>query len=213
LQDFGNCLIDQFSGVFETLQSGTRQFNISKAFQLDGGKQARLPTFVLTARGLVFIFPKRLFVGISQDLDLGNVDNMFLEAMRQLRRRFSDKAVARVNLTHELIFNTDKESSLDIATSYLAPARWKEGLRNMRIYLESTQDGRNVAIEIRPILQGEAGRPPVAPVESAKYSMAVNANLNAVCAEKSVSRPEIVDLQLFSEHFIPQELINYLNGV
>jgi hypothetical protein len=212
LQDFANCLIDQFRSVFETLLSGPRQFNINKAFKLDGGKQAQLSTFMLTARGLVFTFPKRLFLGMPQDLDLGDVHSMFLEAMGQLKRRFSDKVIARINLTHELILNTDQESSLDIAASYLAQGRWKEGLKNMRIVLESTHDGKNVAIEIKPTFQSPAGKPPAGPVENAKYGMIVVANLSAVCAEKSVGRAEIEGLQAFSEYFIPQELLNYLNG-
>ncbi len=211
LQDFANCLIDQFRGVFETLLSGPQQFNINKAFKLDGGKQAQLSTFVVTARGLVFTFPERLFLGVPQDLELGEVDSMFLEAMGQLRRRFSDKVITRINLTHELILNTDQESSLDIAASYLASSRWKEGLRNMRILLESTHNGKNVAIEIKPTFQSPAGKPPAGPVEDAKYGMIVVANLNVVCAEKGVGRTEIQDLQAFSEYFIPQELLNYLN--
>ena len=136
LQDFANCLIDQFPAVFETLLSGPRQFNINKAFKLDGGKQAQLSTFMLTTRGLVFTFPKRLFLESPQDLNLGELDSIFLEAMGQLRKRFSDKTMARVNLTHELVLNTDQESSLDIAASYLAPRRWKEGptcFRKMRM--------------------------------------------------------------------------------
>ena len=212
LQDFANCLIDQFPGVFETLLSGPRQFNINKAFKLDGGKQAQLSTFMLTTRGLVFTFPKRLFLETPQDLDLGGLDSIFLEAMGQLRKRFSDKVIPRINLTHELVLNTDQESSLDIAASYLAPSRWKEGLANLRILLESTHNGTNVTVEIKPTFQSPAGRPPAAPAENAKYGMIVIANLNAVSADKSLSRPEIEELQAFSEYFVPQELINYLNG-
>ena len=213
LQDFANCLIEQFRGVFETLLSGTHQFSINKTFNLDGGKQARLPTFVLTARGPAFIFPRRLFVGTPQDLDIGEVDNMFIEAMSQLRWRFSDKVIARINLTHELVFNTDQETSLDIAASYLAQSSWREGLRNMRLLLESTHNGRNVTIELRPVLQNLVTRPAAGPVENARNGIVVNANMSAVGSGKSVDKPDIENLQAFSEYFIPNELINYLNGV
>jgi len=212
LQDFANCLIDQFPAVFETLLSGPRQFNINKAFKLDGGKQAQLSTFMLTARALVFTFPKRLFLEMPQDIDLGDLNSMFLEVMGQLRRRFSDKVTARINLTHELVLNTNQESSLDIAASYLALSRWREGLTNTRILLESTHNGMKVAVEIKPTFQSAAGRPAAGPDENAKYGMIVIANLNAVCAEKGLGRAEIEELQAFSEYFVPQELINYLNG-
>jgi len=212
LQDFANCLVDQFPAVFETLLSGPRQFNINKAFQLDGGKQAQLATLILTARGPVFTFPRRLFLGVPQDLDLGEVDNVFLEAMAQFRRRLSDKTIARVNLTHELILNTEQESSLDIAASYLALSQWKEGLKNVRILLESMQNGKPVAVEIKPTFQSPTGRPGASPSENPKYGMIVVANLNASGAEKGVGRAEIEDLQAFSEYFVPQELLNYING-
>lgn len=212
LQDFANCLVDQFPGVFETLLSGPRQFNINKAFQLDGGKQAQLATFILTARGPVFTFPRRLFLGVPQDLDLGEVDRIFLEAVAQFRRRLSDKTMSRVNMTHELILSTEQENSLDIAASYLAPSQWKEGLKNVRILLESTHNGNRVAVEIKPTVQSPTNKAGASPLENPKYGMIVVANLNAIAAEKGVSRAEIEDLQVFSEYFVPQELLNYLNG-
>ncbi len=75
-------------------------------------------------------------------MDLGDVDGMFVEAMGQLRRRYSDKVMARVSLTHERLFNTDKENSLDMASSYLAPNRWKEEPKNERICLEARTMGK-----------------------------------------------------------------------
>lgn len=212
LQDFANCLIEQFPGLFETLLSGPRQFNINKAFVLEDGKQAQLSTFMLTPRGLVFTFPKRLFLGMPQDLDLGEVDSLFLEAMAQLKRRFSDKLVPRISLTHEIILSTDDENSLEIAASYLALGRWKEGLKNLRILIESTHNGKTVAIEIKPTFQSPVNRPSANPVTNGKYGMIVVANLNAACEGKSITRAEIEELQAFSEYFVPQELMNYLNG-
>jgi hypothetical protein len=42
--------------------------------------------------------------------------------------------------------------------------------------------------------------------------MIVVANLHERCEGKSVGKPEIEELQAFSQFYIPQQLMSFLNG-
>jgi hypothetical protein len=213
LQDFGNWLVEQFPDVFETLLSGPRQLRVQRTFILPNAKRVELPTFVLTARGPVFTFPERLYIDRPHELAIPDKDKIFRKAFDELRARFADRAVPRVGVVHEFVFDTGYINSLDVVTSTLKHDQWRRKTRNVRILLEAPADDKNVNIEIRPTYLQRAGkRTEAVPQDDMKFGIIVNVDINNQRMTADLTKAEVSDILAFASDYIPEELIKFLNN-
>lgn len=213
LQDYGNWLVEQFPEVFETLLSGPRQLRVQRTFILPNTKRVELPTFVLTNRGPVFTFPERLFIDRPHELTIPDKDKIFRKAFDELRARFADRAVPRVGVVHEFVFDTGFINSLDVVASTLKHDQWRRKTKNLRILLETPADGKNVNIEIRPTYLQRAGkRTQAVPEEDRKFGIIVNVDINNQQMTGDLTKAEVSDILAFASDYIPEELIKFLNN-
>ena len=212
LQDYGNWLIEQFPEAFETLLSGPKQLQVQRTFVLADGKRAELPTFVLTPRGPVFTFPQRLFIDRSHDLDIPDHDKIFRKALDELRTRFADRAVPRVGVVHEMVFDTGGISSIDLVASNLKNDLWRQNVNNLRILLEMPREGKNINIEIRPTFLMRTGKPAEVSAEGTQFGIIVNVDINNQHITGNLAKTEVNDILVFAGDFVPEELIKFLNN-
>jgi len=213
LQDYGNWLVEQFPEVFETLLSGPRQLRVQRTFILPNTKRVELPTFVLTNRGPVFTFPERLFIDRAHELAIADKDKIFRKAFDELRSRFADRAVPRVGVVHEFVFDTGFINSLDVVASTLKHDQWRRKAKNLRILLEAPADDKNVNIEIRPTYLQRAGkRTQAVPEEDRKFGIIVNVDINNQQVTGDLTKAEVSDILAFASDYIPEELIKFLNN-
>lgn len=213
LQDYGNWLVEQFPDVFETLLSGPRQLRVQRTFILPNAKRVELPTFVLTARGPVFTFPERLYIDRPHELAIPDKDKIFRKAFDELRARFADRAVPRVGVVHEFVFDTGYINSLDVVTSTLKHDQWRRRAKNIRILIEAPADGKNVNIEIRPTYLQRAGkRTEAVPEDDMKFGIIVNVDINNEQISTDLTKAEVSDILAFASDYIPEELIKFLNN-
>lgn len=213
LQDYGNWLVKEFPEVFETLLSGPKQLRVQRTFILPNTKRIELATFVLTTRGPVFTFPERLFVDRPHELAISDKDKIFRKAYEELRSRFADRAVPRVGVVHEFVFDTGYINSLDVISSNLKHDLWRQKAMNLRIIMEAPSDGKNVNIEIRPtFLQKTVGRNvPISP-DDRKYGIIVNVDINNQKMEDDLTKARVNDVIVFASDYVPEELIRFLNN-
>jgi hypothetical protein len=213
LQDYCNWLIEQIPEAFETLLSGPNQLRVQKNFALANNRRVDMPTFILAARGPFFTFPERIYVDKPLDVDLGDKDKIFCKALDELRSRFSDCAVGRVGVIHELIFDTGQFNSLEIIASNLKNDVWKEKIRNLNMHLEIPREGKNVNLDIRPTqVRSGPGAPANLPERETMFGIIVNVDINNRQIKGDLPELEVNDILAFAADYVPDELIRFLNN-
>jgi hypothetical protein len=213
LQDYGNWLVEQFPEVFETLLLGPRELRVQRTFLLPNAKRIELPTFVLTNRGPVFTFPERLYIDRPHELDISEKDKIFRKAFDELRGRFAERAVPRVGVVHELVFDCGFINSLDIVASNLKHDLWRQKVANLRILLETPTDDKNINIEIRPTHLQRTGTPnETAAPEDMKFGIIVNVDINNRQMAADLTKAQVTDILAFASDYVPEELIKFLNN-
>ena len=213
LQNYCNALIEQFPQVFETLIAGPKQLRVQKTFVLSNNKRAEMPTFVLTVRGPLFTFPQRLYIDGVQDLDIPRKDKIFRKALDELRSKFIDRAVPRVGVVHEFVFDTDQVDSVQILASIFKNDVWRQRTKNLRILLETPTEDKNVNIEIRPTqLRRIARGGGNAPAQEMGFGIIVNVDINNRRIKGDLTSSEVRDIVAFAGDYIPEELIKFLNS-
>jgi hypothetical protein len=212
LQDYGNWLVAQFPEVFETMLVGPRELRVQRTFILPNTKRIELQTFALTNRGPVFTFPERLYIDRPHELAIPDKDKIFRKAFDELRARFAERAVPRVGVVHEFVFDTEFTDSLDVIVSSLKYELWREKVKNLRILLEAPTDDKNVNIEMRPThLQRTGPYDPAAPQEM-KFGIIVNVDINNRQISGDLTKAEVTDILAFASDYVPDELIKFLNN-
>ena len=213
LQDYCNWLIEQAPEAFETLLSGPNQLRVQKSFILTNNRRVDMPTFILTARGPLFAFPERIYIDQPQDVDLGDKDRIFRKALDELRSRFSDRAVRRVGVIHELVFDTSQFNSLEIIASNLKSDIWRERLANINIHLETPQQDKNINLDIRPThVMRSRGNVADMPDQNTMFGIIVNIEINNRQVKGDLSKSEVNDILTFAADYVPDQLIKFLNN-
>ena len=213
LQDYCNALIEQFPQVFETLIAGPKQLRVQKTFLLSNNKRAEMPTFVLTVRGPLFTFPQRLYIDGVQDLDIPQKDKIFRKALDELRSKFIDRAVPRVGVVHEFVFDTGQVDSVQILASIFKNDVWRQRTKNLRILLETPTEDKNVNVEIRPTqLRRIARGGGNAPAQEMGFGIIVNVDINNRKIKGDLTSSEVRDIVAFANDYVPEELIRFLNN-
>lgn len=214
LQDYCNTLIEQFPQVFETLVAGPKQLRMQNTFLLSNNKRAEMPTFILTARGPLFTFPQRLYIDGVQDLDIPQKDKIFRKALDELRAKFIDRAIPRVGVVHEFIFDTGQVDSVQILASNFKNDVWRQRAKNLRILLETPMEEKNVNVQIRPtqlrhITRGDGAN---VPAQDMAFGIIVNVDINNQNIKGDLTSSEVRDIVAFANDYVPEELIKFLNN-
>lgn len=213
LQDYGNWLVEQFPEVFETLLLGPRELRVQRTFLLPNAKRIELATFVLTSRGPVYTFPERLYIDRPHELAILEKDKIFRRALEELRSRFPDRAVPRVGVVHEIVFDAGYISSLDIVASNLKNDLWRQKVKNVRLLLEMPTEDKNINLEIRPTYLQRTGTPNSgAAPDDTEFGVIVNVDINNRQMAADLTKPEISDILAFASDYVPDELIRFLNN-
>ncbi len=213
LQDYCNALIEQFPQVFETLVAGPKQLRMQNTFLLSNNKRAEMPTFILTARGPLFTFPQRLYIDGIQDLEIPQKDKIFRKALDEFRAKFIDRAIPRVGVVHEFIFDTGQVDSVQILASNFKNDVWRQRAKNLRILLETPMEEKNVNVQIRPtqlrrITKGDAN----VPAQDIAFGITVNVDINNQNVKGDLTSSEVRDIVAFANDYVPEELIKFLNN-
>jgi len=211
LQDYCNWLIETFGGLFETLLSGPSQLSVQKSFPLAGGKKAQFPTFVLSPRGPIFAFPRRLFVDAVQDIDVGDTDAVFRDALAELKSRFLEQKVTRLGVVHELVFDTGGVDSAALVAARLADSAWRAKVANLSLQLEMPTEDKNVNVQIRPtFVRQPAG--PQGGGGATRFGVIVNVDINNRRPSNDLPSDQAEDILVFACNYIAAELLDFLNA-
>lgn len=216
LQQYGNWLIDEYPNAFESQYSGPNEFHINKKFQLAGnGATVEMPTFMLSNRGVIYVFPEKIFINQSYDIDFPDRrDIMFRKALGTLNEIIPLRKTHRVGVIHEIIFDTGATDSLEILFDALRKDTWTIGLVHTTIKLKYIEDGKNRLIELSPVHTSMVQKPglPADITQSQSYGIQVRIDINNVDMSKQMDEDEIAGILMAAEAYVPQRLIDFLNG-
>jgi len=174
---------------------------------------AEMPTFILTARGPLFTFPQRLYIDGIQDFDIPQKDKIFRKALDELRAKFIDRAIPRVGVVHEFVFDTGQVDSVQILASNFKNDVWRERTKNLRILLETPMEEKNINVQIRPtqlrrITRGGGDAGP----QDMAFGIIVNVDINNRNIKGDLTSGEVRDIVAFANDYVPEELIKFLNN-
>lgn len=149
LVEFAHDIVEQYPNIFESTVQSPTEFSIRKKFIFPGKGEVDLATLVLSPRGLVFIFPRRIAI-FQEDIDLGRTEDVLANCLRHFRRRFSHKTIIRVGQVNEYIFNLNQTESTDfLAHRFTKLAIPSDG--ELRIRLNRPNNDYNRIIQMEAV--------------------------------------------------------------
>jgi hypothetical protein len=220
LQDYCNRLIELFPQAFETIVSGPKRLQVQKTFALAGNKRIELPTFIMTERGPVFTFPKRMLINEVQDIDIPEKDKIFRRALENLRKIFADRKIPRVGVVNELVFDTGDIDSAQILASSLKNDVWRDKLKHLTIRLQMPTQDKNINLQIQPTHAKRSGTPALRQEDAGatadsgniRFGLLINVDINNLKGTDNLTSAEINDILAFANDYVPDELIRFLNN-
>lgn len=208
LQDYALWLVEQAPTVYENIVHGPSSFSITKRFIFPGKGEIEHPTFQVTDRGLVFIFPRKFGV-LEEETDLPGSDDFVLEALKHFGKRWPQCKQIRVGKITTYIFDCGPESALEIIatrfTKLQIPASGELSLR-----LNRPDDDHNRIIKLDPV--GKFKLSPDGSKELVGSAVRVEVDFN----NRDMSEPLSEERKSWILHeggsFCEKELFEFLNG-
>lgn len=210
LQDFANWLIDNFPNAFESLIVKPGQMQVRKSFDLEG-KKAETPTFIMTGRGPVFAIPRKIRVDKSYDIDVDSVP-IILAAIEELMGLFADKAIVRLNVVNEMVFDTSSVNSVQLVGQMLKNSGWSKNASDVAIRLQIPSDGYNCAVDIKSAALRHTSQAGLSPQPAAAFGVMVTTDISNITQNKKLDIDQAKQVVAFSQHFNASKMIPFLNG-
>lgn len=199
----------EFPELFDRMVLGDHQFEMLKTFKYPGKPHAEARTFVMTPRGPVFAFPRRI-AQIDLETDLPAANDTFVACMKRFDKCFPQQKVIRVGKVNEYIFDCENVNSLKLVSGRFSKMRIPDnGEITIRANLKTV--GFNRIITIEPVTRfsqkGQFGQP-----EKTGFGVKVTVDFN----NSDVSDPMTEDgwrtVLTAADVFTRDEMYQILNG-
>ncbi len=187
----------------------SREFKILASFSNEKGT-ARMPTFELTRRGPVFIFPRQLPALGLLNHDV-NLEDVFLKSLHLTRKEFPETQVLRVGLIRELVFSTGERDVIPYLSSRFGkfPGSTERG---GSATLSFRDDKCNIRVQLETVEIQTQSETPLGQVvdQPREYGLKVEFDVN-----NSAVRPqEASDIETTlqrARNLWPDELLRFIN--
>jgi hypothetical protein len=213
-QDLFSRLHEKWPAYYRELDFApeNNQFRAFTTWSQAGGT-ARCPSLAIVPRGPVFMYPLRLPPPLGEIQHSLDLDGLFMDSLRQLRKTFPGREVLRAGLVRHLVFSTGRTSSVSYINSRFgtflhssptggeATITFQDGTCNLRARLSTTE----IRHEQRLPLTGQ-----VLQVES-EYGIKVEFDVNNVQL-RPMQEPEIGIVLQRAHSLWPKELIAFINS-
>ena len=184
IQEFYNVVSERFPDMFESLLQSPKQFQIKKQLPITAQKgNIEVTTFVLTPRGPVFIFSRKI-AGLDDEFSwTSDVNGRVVECLEILRGFFPGVNFIRVGKIHELIYGCGDENSAEIVRARFTPNIASEATEVGIAWNEPDEEFNRkfqiAAVEGRSVTMANVGGVPVQQVAPARiFGIKVNLDVN-----------------------------------
>jgi hypothetical protein len=204
LSSYGMWLTDKWPSLYENIVQGPSSFHITKNFLFPGKGQIEHPTFVLTNRGLVFIFPRLLEIGeLVADLDARDV---VMSALDEFKKLWSQCKLVRIGKVNKFIFDCAGESALDLLSKRFTRIEVPPN-GELSITVNRPTDDYNRTIKMSPVAKMEVGPDP----QTVGSGVMVEVDFNNRDMEEDLSKDRRLAILHEADAYCEQGLFEFLN--
>jgi len=204
LTDFGLWMTDKWPALYENIVQGPSAFQMTKKFVFPGKGEVELPTFLLTSRGPVFVFPHKLSM-FEEELDLPECRDVVLEALEQFRNRWGQCKHVRLGKVTTFVFDCSPESALDIVTKRFT--RLKSPASEIQIRFNMPTDDFNRTINLDAVARADLeGKSP------AVSAVRVAVDFNNIAMSEDMGKEKKMLVLHEADRFCENELYDFLNA-
>ncbi len=210
LFDFGNRLVDEYPGLFESLVQSPNDFQVRKKFIFPGKGETDMTTLAVTVRGPLFIFPRRVSV-FDEDTDVESTKEIVKKGLRLFREIFPLKKIVRVGHVNEYIFSTDVAESTQLVAERFTKIRVGAG-GELSLRVNRPVDDYNRIIQLEPVTKLKTSMHSPDRQEVKGYGLKVCVDFNNRDMTQELDETRILHILHDSQQFNDEKLYEFLNG-
>ena len=209
LSDYGMWLTNQWPALYENIVLGPSSFFITKNFIFPGKGEVEHPTFVLTNRGLVFIFPRLL--GMGEAWGSLVTRDVVMPALEEFKKRWPQCKLVRVGKVNKFMFECAGEYALEVLakrfTRLTVPPNGE-----LSIMINLPTDDYNRIIKMHPLTKMEAGPGGGPDPKAVGSGVLVEVDFNNREMDEDLSKDRWLVILHEADSFCEEGLYDFLNG-
>lgn len=208
-QTFSKKARKEFPQLFDRMVLGDQQFEMLKTLAYPGKSEVEVRTFVMTPRGPVIAFPRRI-PEIDLEPDLPEANSTFVTCMKRFLECFPSQKIIRVGKVNEYVFECGEINSLRLVSDRFVNMQIPEtGEVRIRANLRTADYNRIFTIE--PVKQmRQTG--PYSPPEETGFGVKVTADFNNCDLDKEMGEAGWLTVLNSADLFFRDEMYGVLNG-
>jgi len=209
LHEVGNKLVEEYPNLYESLVQSPTEFRITKKFLFPGKGEAELPTLVITQRGPVFVFPRKIAV-LQDEVDLNNINDVVVNCLRIFREQFPERAFIRVGLINEYVYDTGPVDSVRLIserfTRIVVPDNGE-----IRLRINKPTDDYNRIVELQALRKLERVPEISDRFQTQGFGVSVHVDFNNRDTSSPVTDDKILRVLYDGQQYNEKELYQFLN--
>ena len=210
LFEFGNRLVDQYPGLFESLVQSPNDFQIRKKFIFPGKGETDMTTLAVTVRGPLFIFPRKVSV-FDEETNVEPSEEIVKHGLRLFREIFPLKKIVRVGHVNEYIFSTDVTESTQLVAERFTKIKVGVG-GELSLRVNRPVDDYNRIVQLEPVAKLKTSMHSPYEGEVKGYGVKVNVDFNNRDMTQELDESRILHILHDSWQFNKDQLYAFLNG-
>lgn len=208
-QTFSKQARRSFPQLFDRMVLGAQQFEMLKTLAYPGKPEIEVRTFVMTPRGPLFAFPRRI-AEIDLEPDLPETNETFVACFKNFLECFPTHKVIRVGKVNEYIFECGELDSLQLVSGRFVKMEIpQEGEILIRANFRTADHNRILTIE--PVKQMRRTGP-YTPPEPKGFGVKVTVDFNNANLGKEMQQADWLTVLVSADLFVKGELYDILNG-
>lgn len=210
LSSFAEWLCDKWPELYESTMIAPASFAIGKNFVFPGKGNLDAPTLMLTGRGPVFSFPRKL-VMFGEETNLPDAANVVLKAIDRFREQWPTHNCIRLGVVHEYAFDCQGRDPLDIIAHDFTKLATPEG-GELTIRVNRRDDMYNRIIEVQASSEYYRIPSPGKAPEPVEPKLKVRADFNNADMSQRLDEDKMAGILRRGHDFCTTGVLDFLNG-
>ncbi len=158
-QTFSKWARKEHPQLFDRMVVGKQQFQMLKTLEYPGKPNTDAVTYTMTERGAVIVVPRRISE-INLEPDLPEINEVFVDCMKNFLKHFPGRRVIRVGKINEYVFDCGDTKSLELVAKRFSRIQVPDdGEIRIRFNLPNDRHNRIFLIEPKEHKRVQPGQP------------------------------------------------------
>jgi hypothetical protein len=203
LTEFGLWLTDKWPTLFENVVQGPAAFFVTKKFVFPGKGEAEQPTFILTQRGPVFIFPHKFGILPGEDVELPDSTDVVIAALDHFHQMWPQCKQVRMGVVTIYTFECEPESPVAILAARFT--RIHGSPSELMLQFNLPTDDHNRVLQLQQVDMPVLGAEP-------RRGIRVQLDFNNTAMDEDLSKDQKLRILHDAGEFCEQDLLKILNA-